>query len=416
MQASIEAFFDTATATVSYVAFDRASRQAAIIDPVLDFDIRSGNISTRSAQKLLEFVAANSLRVSWILETHVHADHLTAADFLRRETGAPVAIGAAVREVQSWFVPHLNLHGAVATDGSQFDRLLQDGEQLPLGDLTISALAVPGHTPADMAWQIGADVFVGDSIFMPDVGSARCDFPGGDAERIYASIQRLLAMDPETRLWICHDYPPAGRSAAWLTTVAEQRARNVHVRDGITAAEFVHMRRTRDATLAVPALLWPSLQVNLRAGRLPEHEANGQAFLKIPLSGLQAANKSPQPEARPAPGQGAAATPRLTLADARAAVLQGNGRFAELFSHGSLSVEFYQPPGIDTQQPHTRDEVYLVASGRGDFVAGETRQPFEPGEVLFVPAGQLHRFENFSTDFGAWVFFYGPEGGEAPRS
>jgi len=291
MQASIEAFFDTATATVSYVVFDNASRQAAIIDPVLDFDIRSGNISTQSAQKLLEFVAANGLRVSWILETHVHADHLTAAAFLRRETGAPVVIGAAVREVQSWFVPRLNLAGAVATDGSQFDRLMQDGDQLPLGDLIINALAVPGHTPADMAWQIGADVFVGDSIFMPDVGSARCDFPGGDAARIYASIRRLLSMDPETRLWICHDYPPAGRNASWLTTVAEQRARNVHVQDGITEAEFVHMRRTRDATLAVPALLWPSLQVNLRAGRLPEPEANGQAFLKIPLSGLHAANK-----------------------------------------------------------------------------------------------------------------------------
>ena len=412
MQASIEAFFDSATATVSYIAFDRASRQAAIIDPVLDFDVRSGNVSTHSAQKLLEFVAANRLRVSWILETHVHADHLTAADFLRRATGAPVAIGAAVREVQSWFVPRLNLHGIVATDGSQFDRLLQDGERLPLGDLTINALAVPGHTPADMAWQIGADIFVGDSIFMPDVGSARCDFPGGDAERIYASIRRLLAMDPETRLWICHDYPPAGRSAAWLTTVAEQRALNVHVRDGITAAEFVHMRRTRDATLAVPALLWASLQINLRAGRLPEHEANGQAFLKIPLSGLQVAGERAQTE----PGQGAAATPRLTLADARASVLRGNGRFAELFSHGSLSIEFYQPPGIDTQQPHTRDEVYVVASGRGDFLAGETRQPFEPGEVLFVPAGQRHRFENFSADFGAWVFFYGPEGGEAVPS
>ena len=413
MQASIEAFFDTATATVSYVAFDPASRAAAIIDPVLDFDVRSGKVSTQSAQSLLEFVAANRLRVSWILETHVHADHLTAADFLRRETGAPVAIGAAVREVQDWFVPRLNLSGVMATDGSQFDRLLHDGEQLPLGDLSIGALAVPGHTPCDMAWQIGVDVFVGDSIFMPDVGSARCDFPGGDAERIYASILRLLSMDPETRLWICHDYPPAGRSPAWQSTVAEQRARNVHVRDGITEQEFVHMRRTRDATLAVPALLWPSLQVNLRAGRLPEADASGQAFLKIPLSGQLLANNPPQSEARLAPGGGAATTPRLTLAAARAAVLRGNGRFAELFSHGSLSVEFYQPPGIDTQQPHTRDEVYVVASGRGDFVAGGVQQPFAPGEVLFAPAGRVHRFANFSADFGAWVFFYGPEGGEA---
>lgn len=409
MQAGIEAFFDVATATVSYVAFDPVSRAAAIIDPVLDFDVRSGHIGTGSAEKLLQFVASNGLQVSWILETHVHADHLTAADFLRRETGAPVAIGAAVREVQNWFVPRLNLHGSVATDGSQFDRLLQDGEQLALGDLTIGALAVPGHTPADMAWQIGADIFVGDSIFMPDVGSARCDFPGGNAARIYASIRRLLSMRPETRLWICHDYPPASRSAAWRSTVAEQRARNVHVRDGITEQEFVNMRRARDATLAAPALLWPSLQVNLRAGRLPESDANGQAFLKIPLSGQAVANNATPPVA----GERAAVTPRLTVADARAAVRRGNGRFAELFTHGSLTVEFYQPSGVDTQEPHTRDEVYVVASGRGDFVVGETRQPFEPGEVLFVPAGQRHRFENFSADFGVWVFFYGPQGGEA---
>jgi glyoxylase-like metal-dependent hydrolase (beta-lactamase superfamily II)/mannose-6-phosphate isomerase-like protein (cupin superfamily) len=409
MQADIEAFFDTATATVSYVAFDPVSRAAAIIDPVLDFDVRSGHIGTGSAEKLLQFVAGNGLHVSWILETHVHADHLTAADFLRRETGAPVAIGAAVREVQDWFVPRLNLTGVVATDGSQFDRLLQDGEQLALGDLTIGALAVPGHTPADMAWQIGADVFVGDSIFMPDVGSARCDFPGGDAARLYASIRRLLRMDPQTRLWICHDYPPAGRSASWLTTVAEQRARNVHVRDGITEQEFVNMRRARDATLAVPALLWPSLQVNLRAGRLPEPEANGQAFLRIPLSGHPVADNP----AQPVPGEGAATVPRLTLTNARAAVLRGNGRFAELFKHGSLAVEFYQPAGVDTQEPHTRDEVYVVASGSGEFVSGGDRQAFEPGEVLFVPAGRRHRFENFTADFGAWVFFYGPEGGEA---
>lgn len=284
MPTNVEAFFDTATSTISYVVYDREGGTAAIVDPVLDFDSRSGQVSTQSARRLLAFVAAKRLRVSWILETHIHADHLTAADFLRRQTGGPVAIGAAVREVLQWFVPRLNLTGTVAVDGSQFDRLVQDGERLALGEDFIDAMALPGHTAADIAWRVGADVFVGDTIFLPDVGSARCDFPGGNARELYASVRRLLNLAPETRLWMCHDYPPAGRSAAWLTTVAAQRAGNIHLQDGLAEDQFVAMRNSRDAGLAVPALLWPALQVNLRAGKLPEPEANGQAFLKIPLT------------------------------------------------------------------------------------------------------------------------------------
>jgi glyoxylase-like metal-dependent hydrolase (beta-lactamase superfamily II) len=281
--AIVQGFLDSASGTISYFVADRPGGRAAIIDPVLDFDVRSGAISTRLADQLLDYLRAQSLGVDWILETHVHADHLTAAAYLRANTGARVAISARVCEVQRHFAAQLDLQENLQIDGSQFDVLVQDGDRLPLGELYVQALAVPGHTPADIAWHIGDYVFVGDSIFMPDVGTARCDFPGGSARQLYASLRRLLALPPATKLMICHDYPPVGRSAAWQTTVAEQRARNIHAREGVTEAEFIALRETRDASLAVPALLYPALQVNLRAGRLPPANARGARYLQLPL-------------------------------------------------------------------------------------------------------------------------------------
>lgn len=279
----IEAFFDEATFTITYLVSDPASRRAVIVDPVRDFDPRSGKLSNVSADRLLAKIAARALTVDWILETHAHADHLTAAPYLKARTGARVAIGEHIREVQRLFKPVFNAVD-VSADGREFDRLLKDGDRLALGSLAIEVMHLPGHTPADVAYRIGDAVFVGDTIFMPDFGTARTDFPGGDAAQLYRSIRRLLALPPETRLFMCHDYKAPGRDRyAWETTVAEQRAGNVHVRDGIDEAAFVAQRRTRDATLPPPVLLLPSVQVNIRAGTLPPADENGVSYLRIPV-------------------------------------------------------------------------------------------------------------------------------------
>jgi glyoxylase-like metal-dependent hydrolase (beta-lactamase superfamily II) len=280
MKPNIQPFFDPATGTVTYVVHDGAA--AAIIDSVLDYEPKSARTDTRSAERVIEFVRAQRLRVEWILETHAHADHLSAAPYLRAHLGGRVAIGERIGEVQAIFREVFNLEKELPA----FDRLLADGERFAIGALQAEALHVPGHTPADMAYRIGDAVFVGDTLFMPDVGTARADFPGGDARTLYRSIRRLLALPPETRIFVCHDYPPKGREPRWETTVAQQRAANIHVRDGVSEAEFVAMRTARDRTLEMPTLILPSIQVNIRAGELPLPEANGRSYLKIPLNAL----------------------------------------------------------------------------------------------------------------------------------
>lgn len=279
----IQAFFDEATFTVTYLVSDPGSGEAAVIDPVLDYDHRSGRVSTASADRVLQAIAEQGLALRWILETHAHADHLSAAPYLKARTGAPVAIGEHIREVQAIFAPVFHALD-VAGDGREFDRLLRDGEVLALGALQIQVLHTPGHTPACVSYRVGDAVFVGDTLFMPDYGTARADFPGGSARQLYRSIRRLLALPPATRLFLCHDYLAPGREAyAWETTVAAQRARNVHVHEGVDEDAFVALREKRDATLAAPALLLPSVQVNMRAGRLPPAEADGVSYLRIPV-------------------------------------------------------------------------------------------------------------------------------------
>ena len=279
----IDAFFDEATYTVTYLVTDPETRRAAIVDPVLDYDHKSGKASTQSAERVLAKAAERQASVDWILETHAHADHLTAAPLLKSRTGARVVIGEHIRDVQKIFRKVFNASD-VSDDGREFDRLVADGETLPLGNLAIEVMHLPGHTPADVAYRIGDAVFVGDTIFMPDYGTARADFPGGDAATLYRSIRRLLSLPAETRLFMCHDYKAPGRDRyAWETSVADERARNVHVHDGVTEAEFVAMRRKRDATLAAPVLLLPSVQVNIRAGHLPPPDDNGQSYLRIPV-------------------------------------------------------------------------------------------------------------------------------------
>jgi len=290
---TVQAFFDDKTWTVSYVIVDNASRCAAIVDPVLDFDFKSGRTSTVQADKLLAYIAEHGLTVQWILETHAHADHLSSARYLQGKVGGRIAIGEHIREVQATFKKLYNLERNFLPDGAQFDHLFKDEEVFHIGTVEVRALLVPGHTPADMAYVVDGDVFVGDTLFMPDVGSARADFPGGNAHTLYASMRRILALPPETRMFVCHDYPPNGRAAAWETTVAEQRAHNIHVRDGIGEAEFVQMRQTRDATLDVPTLILPSIQVNIRAGQLPPAEDDGVSYLKIPLNVLGGKAASP---------------------------------------------------------------------------------------------------------------------------
>jgi len=297
---SIQAFFDDRTRTVSYVIADAASGCAAIVDPVLDFDFKSGRTSTTQADRVVAHIRECGLTVQWILETHAHADHLSGARYLQGQVGGRIAIGERIKEVQATFRKLYNLERGFLPDGRQFDHLFRDGERFLIGGLEACAMAVPGHTPADIAYVVGDAIFVGDTLFMPDVGTARADFPGGDAHALYRSIQRILALVPQTRMFVCHDYPPAGRSAAWETTVAEQRKRNIHVRDGVTEAAFVQMRRARDATLEVPALILPSLQVNIRAGRLPPIEDDGVSYLKIPLNALPSRDAGAAEATRPA--------------------------------------------------------------------------------------------------------------------
>jgi len=282
----VQAFFDPKTWTVSYVLSDPATRGAAVIDPVLDFDMKSGTTATDSADRLLGYVRERELQVEWILETHAHADHLSAARYLQGQVGGRIAIGERIREVQAVFRKLYNLERNFLPDGSQFDHLFRDGEVFRIGSLEVTAMLVPGHTPADMAYAVGDAVFVGDTLFMPDVGTARADFPGGDAHALYRSVRRILDLPAQTRVYVCHDYPPQGREPRWETTVAEQRAGNIHVRDGITEEAFVAMRQARDATLDVPTLILPAIQVNVRAGALPPADDNGVAYLRIPLNAL----------------------------------------------------------------------------------------------------------------------------------
>ncbi|MGB6241833.1 MAG: MBL fold metallo-hydrolase [Castellaniella sp.] len=290
MSLSIQPFFDSVTGTVSYALSDPASQMAAIIDPVLDYTPASGRTSTASADRMLDYLRDQGLTLQWILETHAHADHLSAAAYLRQQAGGRIAIGAPIRQVQGVFKTLYNLGAEFQADGSQFDHLFADGDTFMIGTLQASALFVPGHTPADMAYQVEDAVFTGDTLFMPDLGTARTDFPGGDARTLYRSIQRILALPDATRLFACHDYPPDTRPAAWESNVAQHKAHNIHVRDGITEDAFVALRQARDATLDAPALMLPALQVNIRAGHLPAAEANGLSYLKIPLNALPAAS------------------------------------------------------------------------------------------------------------------------------
>jgi glyoxylase-like metal-dependent hydrolase (beta-lactamase superfamily II) len=281
-----QAFFDSVTGTITYVVWDRATRRAAVIDPVLDHDFKSGHTGTRSVDKVLACLAEHALQVEWILETHAHADHLSGAQLLQQRVGGQIAIGEHIRTVQATFKKLYNLERSFLPDGSQFDHLFKDGETFLIGSVQATAMLVPGHTPADMAYLIDGSVFVGDTLFMPDIGSARADFPGGDARQLYRSMRRLLALPAETTMYVCHDYPPPSRAPCWQTTVAEQRTHNIHVHDGIGEDEFVAMRRARDATLDVPTLILPSLQVNVRGGRLPPADDNGVSYLRIPVNAL----------------------------------------------------------------------------------------------------------------------------------
>ena len=286
IQPQVHGIFDPATWTVTYVVYEREGSACAIVDSVLDYDPKSGRTTTESADKVIRFVKDHSLKVEWIIETHAHADHLTAAPYLKQHLGGKTLIGNHITQVQSVFKGIFNLEPEFKQDGSQFDRLVADGETFSIGNLTATAMFVPGHTPACMAYQVGDAVFVGDTMFMPDVGTARCDFPGGDAKTLYHSIQKILSLPPETRLFMCHDYPPNERPIGFECTVAEQRANNIHVRDGISQDQFVEMRTKRDATLAMPVLILPAVQVNIRAGDMPPKENNGVSYMKIPINAL----------------------------------------------------------------------------------------------------------------------------------
>ncbi len=286
MSPRIQAFFHEPTYTVSYLVSESSTGAAAVIDPVLDFDAKSGHLGTRSADAILAAAAQAGLRIVWVLETHVHADHLSAAQRLKAATGAALCIGAGTVAVQAYFKDVFNASDLIP-DGRQFDRLLHDGERLPLGSAAIEVMDTPGHTPDCVSYRIGDAVFVGDTLFMPDYGTARTDFPGGDARALYRSIRRILALPPATRLFMCHDYKAPGRDRfAWETTVAAECERNIHVRDGVSEEDFVAMRTARDRGLDMPALILPAIQVNIRAGRLPPAEANGVAYLKLPLDRL----------------------------------------------------------------------------------------------------------------------------------
>lgn len=281
-QANVKSFFDPATNTVTHVVSDPATAKAAIIDSVLDYDPKSGRTSRASADEVIAHVREAGLSVEWLLETHAHADHLSAAPYLKAHVGGQIGIGSHICQVQGVFKEIFNAKD-MNTYGAEFDHLFEDGETFRIGELEVEVMHTPGHTPACMTYVIGQDAFVGDTLFMPDYGTARCDFPGGDAATLFRSIRKVLSLAPETRLHLCHDYPPEGREPKWETTVAEQRARNIHVHDGVTEAEFVEMRTVRDKTLAMPTLILPSIQVNVRAGNLPPAEDNGVHYLKIPI-------------------------------------------------------------------------------------------------------------------------------------
>lgn len=286
MSPVVQAFFDTETGTVSYVIHAAGATACAIIDSVLDYDPKSGHTSTTSADKIITFVREQGLQVEWILETHAHADHLSAAPYLKQQLGGRIAIGRMITKVQRVFNDIFNLEDSFKFDGSQFDYLFEEDEVFHIGKLPAQALYVPGHTPADMAYHIGDAIFVGDTLFMPDTGTARCDFPGGDAHTLYRSVQKILSFPDQTRLFMCHDYPPNNRAPAWETTVVQQRTKNIHIRTGISADEFVAMRTARDKTLGMPTLILPAIQVNIRAGNLPPADNNGIRYLKIPLNTL----------------------------------------------------------------------------------------------------------------------------------
>ena len=284
VKAGIKAFFDAETWTYTYVVSGGKGSPCIVIDSVLNYDPKSGRTSTRSADEVIQFIQGEELKLTWILETHAHADHLTAAPYLQEKLGGKLVIGDHIASVQSVFKGVFNLDKDFAVDGSQFDHLLRDGESLVFGELSLKALYVPGHTPACMAYEIGDALFVGDTLFMPDVGTARCDFPGGNARTLYQSVQKILSYPKETKLYMCHDYPPNGRAPECSTTVEAEKSSNIHVHDGISEEQFVQMRTKRDETLQMPTLILPSIQVNIRAGHFPEPENNGKSYLKIPLN------------------------------------------------------------------------------------------------------------------------------------
>ncbi len=289
---TVDTFYHEDTHTFSYVVSDPSTRQAAVIDPVLDYCPHAGRMSRESADALLALVEQEGLRIAWILETHAHADHVTAAEYLQERTGAPIGIGAGIREVQETFRATFNLGSDFPCDGSQFDRLFADGDAFAIGELPVCVLAVPGHTDDSIAYRVGENtVFVGDTLFRPDYGSARCDFPGGDAGRLYDSVRRLFGLPPESRLYLCHDYPAEAAEPRSVTTVAEQREHNRHLRDGVSREEFVRMREERDAGLGLPRLIIPAIQINIRAGRLPLAEGNGVSYLKIPVDAFPGGGK-----------------------------------------------------------------------------------------------------------------------------
>jgi glyoxylase-like metal-dependent hydrolase (beta-lactamase superfamily II) len=284
-QATVKAFFDPQTWTYTYVVYESKGSPCIVIDSVLNYDPKSGRTKTHSADEVISFIKDNQLQLEWILETHAHADHLTAAPYIQVKLGGKIAIGDHITTVQKVFKGVFNLDD-VAVDGSQFDMLIKEGEPIAFGNLSFKALYVPGHTPACLAYEIGDSIFVGDTLFMPDVGTARCDFPGGCASNLYRSIQSILKYPPSTKLYMCHDYPPNGRPPEYQSTVVDQKKSNIHVHDGVTEEQFVAMRNKRDAGLEMPVLILPSIQVNIRAGHMPKPEGNGTAYLKIPLNAL----------------------------------------------------------------------------------------------------------------------------------
>ncbi len=286
MKPSIKAFFDQGTWTFTYVVYEKPNTPCVVIDSVLNYDAKSGRTSTTSADEVITFIRDQGLQLQWILETHAHADHLSAAPYIQKKLGGKIAIGSQIPEVQKVFKGLFNLEPEFKVDGSQFDELIIEGRDLQFGNLSIHPLFVPGHTPACMAYVIGDAIFVGDTLFMPDVGTARCDFPGGSANNLYTSIQKILSYPDNTRLLMCHDYPPSDRPVAYESTVAQQKKENIHIHDGITEEQFVEMRTKRDQTLQMPVLLLPSIQINVRAGHLPPAESNGKCYLKIPLDVL----------------------------------------------------------------------------------------------------------------------------------